>query len=763
MAEPFSLFYLPFRPALDANGIVVPGASLTFYRSGTNELQPIYADAGLTTPLANPLTANAAGRWPAIYINTDLTYRVVLLGQMGETLDSIDPYEPGSVGGLTGKAGPSNNTRASIATLRAAAITDLTSLFDASTWTWTAGDFTGLVDDRDVVASDQTALTAGAWVRDVPRPIYSHTFPTLEAALDAWCVTGGTLVISRDHVQRTPMPIKMLSQGKAYRMTSDRRRTVKYDGPFAMRFVELDTVGPAPICIDGDIVFDGNNKVPCPLIVGFQSCTYGNRRDGLFRGLTGVNGRTHMGQFGSSGLRFQGGFDHLTLENLVARDISREAGAGNAGSQGCTGIQYNNAGPGANALHILMRDLEVDTVTTDDAVGSPERVDCDGIYCYQAQEPGASAPILEGFTIRNAVGRGVKMFTLHGGPTVRDGKILLNSPPITPGTNMIDIQVNEGLVENIEMEVSGAAAIGPGKVRPLSIGSNYMRDEDNPFGSVTVRKIKVNDTTGVVRDVFAAFNYPFPYVRPRNFVLDDIVDTGKTAQLFSIGALGSTEPVHFRLADVVCTVTSALTITDDDMRFLSVSVANLDNTNATPVPVARFLNGQERTTRWGFWWGDAMCSGVHRYTGAYWTNPLFHNGLCGPGGVEAIPAIPGSSVTVGRVAVPIFQLAPGETWTGPAVGGYSGSTGGDYEFAVRLVSDSLYGRGRWYTEPSSTALTQVQPFPQIGGVSPVEVLAGGAGPGTAGKVSIWKQAAGQNLQIRNNRAEPIRVAVVFEP
>jgi len=113
MADPFDLFYLPFRPALDANGIIVAGASLTFYTSGTSTPAPIFADAELTTPLANPLTANAAGVWPAIYIDNSKTYRVVLRDEGGTVLNEVDPYVPGSIGGETGPRGnPGGNVMA---------------------------------------------------------------------------------------------------------------------------------------------------------------------------------------------------------------------------------------------------------------------------------------------------------------------------------------------------------------------------------------------------------------------------------------------------------------------------------------------------------------------------------------------------------------------------------------------------------------------------------------------------------------------------
>lgn len=61
--------------------------------------------------------------------------------------------------------GPSNNTRLSLADLKAAATSDRTSLYDGSLWTWTLGDYTGKADDRVVVEANSTALTVGAWVR----------------------------------------------------------------------------------------------------------------------------------------------------------------------------------------------------------------------------------------------------------------------------------------------------------------------------------------------------------------------------------------------------------------------------------------------------------------------------------------------------------------------------------------------------------------------------------------------------------------------
>lgn len=87
------LFYLPFRPALDLNAIAIPGAQAIFYTSGSSTLEPIYESSSLTTTLPNPLTANAAGVWPPIYLNDSKVYRFVLADSEGTPIPdgTVDP------------------------------------------------------------------------------------------------------------------------------------------------------------------------------------------------------------------------------------------------------------------------------------------------------------------------------------------------------------------------------------------------------------------------------------------------------------------------------------------------------------------------------------------------------------------------------------------------------------------------------------------------------------------------------------------------
>ncbi len=86
-------FFLPFRPALDANALAVPGARLWFYATGTTTPQSIFADAEYVTQLTNPVVANAAGRWPPIYLDDSIAYRVVLQDRNGTTLAEADPFD----------------------------------------------------------------------------------------------------------------------------------------------------------------------------------------------------------------------------------------------------------------------------------------------------------------------------------------------------------------------------------------------------------------------------------------------------------------------------------------------------------------------------------------------------------------------------------------------------------------------------------------------------------------------------------------------
>ena len=62
---------------------IYPGARLTIFHDDGLTLAAIFADAHLQTPLANPLAATAAGRFPPIYMPTGVAYRAVLVDAHG--------------------------------------------------------------------------------------------------------------------------------------------------------------------------------------------------------------------------------------------------------------------------------------------------------------------------------------------------------------------------------------------------------------------------------------------------------------------------------------------------------------------------------------------------------------------------------------------------------------------------------------------------------------------------------------------------------
>ncbi len=75
--------------ATDTNNNSVSGATWTFYLTGTDTPQAVFADEGLTTSLGNVVTADANGQFVPIYLDSSIKYRGVRVSG-DETID-IDP------------------------------------------------------------------------------------------------------------------------------------------------------------------------------------------------------------------------------------------------------------------------------------------------------------------------------------------------------------------------------------------------------------------------------------------------------------------------------------------------------------------------------------------------------------------------------------------------------------------------------------------------------------------------------------------------
>jgi hypothetical protein len=85
------LFPMPAPRAVDSSGAPMAGALLQFFLTGTATAASVYASASLTTPLSNPVVADAGGLFPPIYLDPSVVCRCQLLTSAGVVVRDIDP------------------------------------------------------------------------------------------------------------------------------------------------------------------------------------------------------------------------------------------------------------------------------------------------------------------------------------------------------------------------------------------------------------------------------------------------------------------------------------------------------------------------------------------------------------------------------------------------------------------------------------------------------------------------------------------------
>lgn len=86
-----------FQPA-DINGVPLQGATLAFFAAGTTSAITVYQDAGLVTPFGSTVTADAAGRFPPIYL-APAFIKTVLKDVNAVLIQTIDNITVGSADG----------------------------------------------------------------------------------------------------------------------------------------------------------------------------------------------------------------------------------------------------------------------------------------------------------------------------------------------------------------------------------------------------------------------------------------------------------------------------------------------------------------------------------------------------------------------------------------------------------------------------------------------------------------------------------------
>lgn len=93
-----------WMPALDSNGVPIANARMFFYQNNTTTLATVYSDQTLTTPLTNPIVANASGQWPSVWADTENLFSVTVDANYGPagvpfTFDDVSPSNSAGGGG----------------------------------------------------------------------------------------------------------------------------------------------------------------------------------------------------------------------------------------------------------------------------------------------------------------------------------------------------------------------------------------------------------------------------------------------------------------------------------------------------------------------------------------------------------------------------------------------------------------------------------------------------------------------------------------
>lgn len=388
--------------------------------------------------------------------------------------------------------------------------------------------------------------------------------------------------------------------GLSYRLTSQGARRVRYTGSQHHWFLCVYSAGATGFIIDGALTIDGGGRCSMPFFARFEGVSGKARRAFHVSGLTACNARmrdassaydgSRTSGYGAAAMCFLGGFDDLTLRNVRAVNVGRDAGVGRLGTQGCAGIAVLDVPGGFSARRILIEDFEVSGVDSDDLPGSPARADMDGLIVFQLAEPGGEPPVIQRGVIREAAGRAVKVFAEGGGGVTRNLDIFRSVPGSSQGSNDLAHQHGDGVIEDIRFHYSGDAHMSP--TTPIGMSAGHLREEAYPFGPGVIRNISIEDTTGrpkfAVVTLFSSLQSP----TRRSYTIQDLIDDGTAERLFTPGNLGTFANALVEVDRVKVNLTTSLMATEDLCPLLRVVVRRLTNQGPRTVPFNAYYDGR---------------------------------------------------------------------------------------------------------------------------------------------------------------------------
>ena len=195
----------PVFDIANAVGAPISGAKARFYLTGTTNNATTYSDAALTIANANPVIADSAGRFPAIYLNPTVTYRLQVLDANNVLILDRDPINTPA----TSTDGDDWSVLASIASLQARTGAVTAPELIALSYNYVAGDGGGIFryDASDTTTADNGGTVivdadGKRWKRQFSGPLNASWFGNLattftQATLDALTNAGtyGTVQI----------------------------------------------------------------------------------------------------------------------------------------------------------------------------------------------------------------------------------------------------------------------------------------------------------------------------------------------------------------------------------------------------------------------------------------------------------------------------------------------------------------------------------------------------------------------------------------
>lgn len=438
-----------------------------------------------------PTESSGAGRWVAVAV-----------GKLG----AVGPQ--GLIGntGAKGDPGSAGNVAATLAQLKAVAITADTFLYDGAPFRWTVGNFMGQADDTNIVQANGTPLSTGAWIRQgadkvaatgggtvsdalagqlsirqAGAMIGSDIGEQLQAALTAAAASGDELLIPGGEYNSN---IALACNAVRIRCLGPVKITYTGSTHIASFFTITAT---NDVSVTGKLSIDCQNKANVGLEFTNTSAT---AVDLVLDDIAVENCRMVAGgpAIGSGGIWVLGNFNQVQGRQLAARNIGRAAGTVVVGTTSTTGVQIARRSGYAPRI-VRLGNVDVDQITCDDASGSAGRTDVDGLAIFQNDVIGAVCQV-DSLVSRNALGRAFKCQGYRS-PLLRTARVYRDIEGIRDGSVEINFQYGEGEVGDLLIEYAGDAVAGNGVI-PVSF---FTSDTRTSYGRSVVRRMQIIDNT----------------------------------------------------------------------------------------------------------------------------------------------------------------------------------------------------------------------------------------------------------------------------